>query len=363
MPDGIPETIVTQYLVDIAFYQAGLNIAEVKREGFAAVLARASTGYQGGTKDSEFATFKSQARRAGILFGAYHFLYPASVVSVEHQANVCASAIGDTDTIVMIDHEPDGSNAPTPAISTAVHFANAMRDKGYTVPLWYLPHWVWQRLGSPALPKNADLKLVSSSYVSGSGYASDLYPGDHGVGWDSYGGLTPVIWQFTDQAKVAGQLIDADGYRGSYADLKALFSPKGDDVPIYTSVSATNVKLTAGQNHNVAFTHAGVEGQWTPPNGKATAVGPGVFTGDITINVTLPAGAELHYRFVEADPDKNYAIVETHGPAEMRHGGGVDYGHDTTVSWVGNGLHLWVQLWCSHDVTIERVGAKVALFR
>ena len=354
---------MTEFLVDIAKYQAGLNIAEVKREGFSAVLARASTGYDGGTKDSQFASFKSQAKKAGIMFGAYHFLYPANSVSVDHQANVCASAVGDKSIPVMIDHEPDGSSAPTPSIDTAVNFAKAMRGKGYRVPLWYLPHWVWQdHLGSPSLPRDSGLSLVSSDYVSGSGYASTLYPGDNGAGWDAYGGLTPVIWQFTDQAEVAGQLIDADAFRGSYAELKNLFQEE-DDVPIYTSVSAQNVKLTAGDKHNVAFTSAGSEGQWSPPNGKATAVGPGVFTGDITIDVTLPEGAELHYRFVETDPDHNYKQTKTHGVAEIRHGAGTDYSHDTTVSEVGDGMHLWVQLWCSKNVTVDRVGAKVALFR
>ena len=354
---------MTLYLVDISTYQAGLSIAEVKREGFSAVLARASTGYNGGSKDDQFATFKSAAAKAGILFGAYHFLYPHGEVSIAHQASVCASAINDTSIPIMVDHEPDGSSAPVPSVSDAVDFANAMRDKGYTVRLWYLPHWVWQRLGSPTLPGGAGMRLVSSSYVSGSGYASDLYPGDNGAGWAAYGGLTPVIWQFTDAAKVAGQLVDADAYRGSYADLHALFTPEGSDVPIYTSVDAHNVKLTAGKSLNVSFTSAGAEGQWTPPNGKAVGVGPGVFTGDITISVTLPAGAEFHYRFVETDPDHDYAVTKTHGIAEIHHDGGTDFAHDTTVSWLDDGKHLWVQLWCDHAVTVGTVTAKVALFK
>lgn len=220
---------MTLFLVDISRYQAGLSIAEVKKEGFAAVLARASTGYEGGSKDAQFATFKSQAAKAGILFAAYHFLYPANQVSVAHQADVCAAAIGDTSIPVMIDHEPDGSGAPTPSVAAAVDFAGEMRDRGYTVPLWYLPHWVWSdHLHSPALPKTAGLQLVASSYVSGSGAASALYPGDSH--WPAtYGGLTPVIWQFTDAAKVAGQSVDANAYRGTQAELEALLSASTED--------------------------------------------------------------------------------------------------------------------------------------
>ena len=220
---------MTLYLVDISKYQAGLSIAEVKSEGFSAVLARSSTGYDGGSKGGQFATFSSQATTAGILVGAYHFLYPHGQVTIKHQADVCASAIGDTSIPVMVDHEPDGSGAPTPSVTDALDFANSMRSHGYRVPLWYLPHWVWQdHLGSPKLPTDTGMRLVSSDYVSGSGYASTLYPGDNGAGWDAYGGQTPVIWQFTDAAKVAGQLVDADAYKGSLSELTTLFTEEGE---------------------------------------------------------------------------------------------------------------------------------------
>lgn len=71
-------------------------------------------------------------------------------MTIKHQADVCASAIGDTSIPVMVDHEPDGSGAPTPSVTDALDFANSMRGHGYRVPPWYLPHGVWQdHLGSP----------------------------------------------------------------------------------------------------------------------------------------------------------------------------------------------------------------------
>ncbi|MFI5781977.1 hypothetical protein [Nocardia sp. NPDC051570] len=48
--------------------------------------------------------------------------------------------------------------------------------------------------------------LISSAYPDGTGYASQIYEnagGDSGTGWTSYGGATPVIWQFTDSANWA----------------------------------------------------------------------------------------------------------------------------------------------------------------
>lgn len=222
---------MTLYGIDVARYQSGMSLAKVKAEGFSWVEARASTGYLGGSVDTAFHGFKTSAASSGLLFVAYHFLYSSKRVSIAHQAAVCASAIGDTRCPVMIDHET-ADDTGTPTVADAVAFADAMRGKGYRVPLWYLPRWVWQRLGSPRLP-NTGMALVASSYVAGHGYASSLYPGA-GSWPGSYGGLRPTIWQFTDTAEVAGHSVDADAFEGTYAELQTLLDPasQGDDMPL-----------------------------------------------------------------------------------------------------------------------------------
>jgi hypothetical protein len=217
---------MTLFTIDIAFYQGGLDLAQVYREGFSAVMARCSTGYNGGSADSAFPNFRAQAKAVGGLFGGYHFLYPSYEVSIQHQADVCASALGNVAS-VMIDHEPDGSGAPIPSLSDALAFAKAMRQRGKLVGLEYLPHWVWQAMGSPSLAPlaAAGLELVSSNYVGAGGYAAAMYPGASGAGWASYGGLKPRLWQFTDGALVAGQRVDANAFEGSLAELTSYFTP------------------------------------------------------------------------------------------------------------------------------------------
>jgi hypothetical protein len=214
---------MTLYGIDIAKYQAGIGLAEVKKEGFTWVEARCSTGYKGQPIDPDFAGFKAAAKKAGLLFVAYHFLYPSHVTSIKEQAANCAKAVSDKTCPIMIDHEPDGQTAPIPSVADAVNFAAAMRGLGYYVPFWYLPHWVWQRLGSPHLPRT-NMSLIASSYVAGTGPASSLYPGKSH--WPApYGGVTPVIWQFTDQAEVAGRKVDADAFEGTVTQLKAYLTP------------------------------------------------------------------------------------------------------------------------------------------
>lgn len=231
---------MTLFTIDIAFYQGGLNIAQVYQEGFAAVMARCSTGYNGGSPDSAFPNFRAQAKTAGGLFGGYHFLYPSRLVSIAHQADVCAAALGSVPS-VMIDHEPDGSGAPIPSLADAIAFAQAMRARGKLCRLHYLPHWVWQAMGSPSLAPlaAAGLELVSSNYTGSGDFASNLYPGASGAGWASYGGLKPRLWQFTDGAIVAGQRVDANAFEGTLAQLATYFTSAPNPTPTPTPQNTT----------------------------------------------------------------------------------------------------------------------------
>lgn len=74
--------------------------------------------------------------------------------------------------------------------------------------------------------------LVASAYPGGRGYAGDLYAaagGDSGEGWTPYGNAQPLIWQFSNQASVAGMSVDTNAFRGNIDELTALIG--GDMTP------------------------------------------------------------------------------------------------------------------------------------
>lgn len=371
---------MTQFLIDIAFYQSGLDLSQVEREGFAAVIARASTGYRpsaashpGGSADPEFAAFKAAARRTNLLFAAYHYLYPSRVRSIEQQATVCAAAIGDTSVPVMIDHE-NGDGTGIPSKADAYAFRDAMRRRGYRVPLWYLPRgWIWSAMGSPNVA-DCGMQLVASNYIGKGSYASALYPGQAGAGWQSYGGMKPAIWQFTDGAKVAGKQVDANAFEGTRAELAALLTgttDQEDPEVYYTSVGAGRLTLRAGQVVNVQFTEgaANTGKFWgfnakTKGGGYSVGAGGRLFSGDVTVELdkALPAGVQIATRFVETDPKKNYAVSKAHPWGPLIPAGDGLQAHVATTSWVDPGKHLWVQLRASKDMTVSGVWAKVGLF-
>jgi GH25 family lysozyme M1 (1,4-beta-N-acetylmuramidase) len=184
---------VTIFLPDVSAHQRGLQL----EPGTVAVLAKATEGST--FADPAYSGFKAQAAKVGAVFGAYHFLWSGTPA----EAAWTFKHVGKTP--LMVDAE-------NPKVKTTVamilSFVAEYRKLGGVVHLVYLPHWYWQELGSPDLTPltKARLRLVSSSYATYS---------DSGPGWQPYGGVTPVQWQYTDQFGYGGQRVDFNAFRGT----------------------------------------------------------------------------------------------------------------------------------------------------
>lgn len=193
---------MTIFYPDVSHHQTGLTI----QPETPAVCAKATEGTS--VTDPAYSGFKSQAAAQGAFFFAYHWLHRGNT---DAQADHCRSIAGTTP--VMIDCE-DTSDVPT--VSDCAAFANALRSRGGVCTLAYLPHWYWQdHLGSPGLQPlaAAGLSLVSSNYTTYS---------DTGPGWEGYGGLSPVIWQYSDSHPYGDRTVDFNAYRGTSVQLRAL---------------------------------------------------------------------------------------------------------------------------------------------
>jgi lysozyme len=204
---------VTLYGIDVASYQAGLNLAEVKAESYDFIIAKATEG--SGYVDPSWTSFRDGANANGLILVAYHYV---NLDDAAAQAENLVSALGDISIPVMLDFE-DGSGD----LDNFWAVADAITAAGAHVALSYIPRWYWQEIGSPDLTGVPG--LVSSEYVDGTGFGSVLYPGDDSTFWAGYGGVDPVILQFTDSAEVAGQTVDADAFIGTADDLQQLLTP------------------------------------------------------------------------------------------------------------------------------------------
>lgn len=203
---------MTIFLADIASYQHGLSLASLRPDCIGVfVKVTEGTGYV----DPDYVGWRVNS--AGLLFGAYH--YDTTEDPAAQAAHIAAN-IGDKSIPLMFDVEKgSGDVAQTLAVAK---FAKSL---GLNPRLAYLPMWYWEQIGRPDLSgfAKAGLGLIASSYpTSRDGSPAHLYPGDNAAGWGSYGGATPVLYQFTDAADEGGQKIDMNAYRGTLTQLQAL---------------------------------------------------------------------------------------------------------------------------------------------
>lgn len=195
---------MTIFYPDVSGYQGNIDLA-----GVPAACAKATEG--SGYASPWYAAQEAEAARSGAFFFAYHFLHAGNGAA---QAAWCHSHAGGVP--LMLDFEPAAGSAPK--LADAVEFIRAYRKLGGTCWLAYLPHWYWQQLGSPDLGplRELGMLLVSSAYAAG-GYA-----GDHASGWQPYGGMSPVIWQYTASQALHGERVDFNAYRGTLEQLRSL---------------------------------------------------------------------------------------------------------------------------------------------
>lgn len=204
---------MTLFYPDLSNYQAGYKIPP----GTPAVVAKATEGTY--YLDSSFHDFQHQATVMGIPFSGYHFLKSES--TPEDQAQYYYNFAGKIPC--MLDVETEGGSRPT--VDQVVAFMEALQRLGGRVWGVYLPQWYWGDIGGDlGRLRTAGAVLISSYYVSYS---------DNGPGWNSYGGATPTIWQYTSSP------VDMNAFKGTPAELAAIIngSSSGAEVNLTDTIT------------------------------------------------------------------------------------------------------------------------------
>lgn len=196
--------------IDVSDFQGAFDMAALAAEGFDFVAIKAT---QGATwRGLDFTRDLAAAQGAGLLTWAYH--YQSTEPATVQVANI--HSMVPTSVPVALDVET-GSGG----LDITRDIIAGLRSIGYAVPLLYLPQWYWQQLNRPDL--SGLPPLWSSKYPStAAGAASALYQNVPSSYWSGYGGLTVMVLQFTDNAAVAGQHVDASAFGGTRAQLAGL---------------------------------------------------------------------------------------------------------------------------------------------
>jgi len=215
---------VVLFGIDVSHHQGTtLNFMALRQAGVEFAFLKATEG--GSFVDSRFQTNLRNARAAGMLVGAYHYVRESTTVEAQRDH---VRRVVPLDVPVVLDVE-----AGSGTVEHARRLVLALRRIGYHVPLLYLPRWYWQELRQPDL--SGLPPLWSSRYPDN--VIDDLVdefarvPAHY---WNGYGGLDVAVLQFTSSARIAGHApLDANAFRGTRPQLAELLgydAPREDPV-------------------------------------------------------------------------------------------------------------------------------------
>lgn len=177
---------------------------------FAFIKSSEGTGF----KDGRFTQHVANARVAGCLVAAYHYVRGGDV---QGQFDNIRSMV-PTDIPVILDVE-DGAGS----VDSIKQLAAKLRAAGYAVPLTYFPRWYWNSIGQPDLSGLAPLWL--SWYPDYKPRPREqAYAMVPGSGKQPFGGIdsAPVI-QFTSTP------FDQNAFDGTRDQLAALLGSRQEE--------------------------------------------------------------------------------------------------------------------------------------
>jgi lysozyme len=198
-------------VIDVSHHNGTVDFVKVKEAGIAGVIHKATQGSK--NVDPTYASRRTAALDAGLLWGAYHFGTGSDgLTQAEHFLEVVKP---DASTLLVLDFEgnPQG---PSMSLEEARAFVTHVESVTGRFPGFYSGHYVKELLGSNKDP------LLSKCWF-----------------WLAQYGPTPVVpanwptwtmWQYTDGAvgmaphQVNGiGHCDRDTFHGDLAELRTLW--------------------------------------------------------------------------------------------------------------------------------------------
>jgi lysozyme len=192
--------------IDVSYYQQTIDWPRVKTAGIQFAFIRLSDGAT--LKDPMFATNWVEARRAGILRGAYQYFRPDQNVAAQADLMIAAMRGRAADDLPpVIDVEVDaGLGAAVVAERAAAWIARVRAGLGVE-PIVYTGSDLWRARGADPLGSQP---LWIAHYTQG----CPTLP----AAWDRW-----TFWQHTDHGAVPGieGAVDLDRFSGTLGELRA----------------------------------------------------------------------------------------------------------------------------------------------
>lgn len=214
----------TIFGVDVSEHQNGMSLKRAAAEGIRFAIIRTTDGTY---RDRTYRSHVDDARSAGLILAAYHYLRnPSEGSTIRQQVDASLAVMGEHHRLPMwLDCETDAGLHPNHIREAKRLFERAgIRVIGcYS----YVPWWERRVVGGEPDSHEFGAFWVAAYGNNPHGAPRAIYPGDGHRQW-SYpvGNQLPVMWQFGSNAAVAGYSVDINAFRGGENALEELFTGK-----------------------------------------------------------------------------------------------------------------------------------------
>ena len=234
-------------LIDVSTWNGNIDWDKVYKSGVRYAMIRSSFGIENPNQvDNKFVRNITNAQRAGVKCGIYHYSYAKSAAEAKKEAEFCLKTIKGykIDLPVAFDIEDSsqtnlGKDALT---SIVIAFCDRIKSAGYTPMLYCNPSWL-----NSYLHKD---KLIGKY---------DLWLAHWGVSSPSY---DCAIWQYSENGSVPGVSgsVDMNWIFKDYTSTKPATakpvtkpsSVKKTDYSVkVTAQAGLNVRKGAGTNYSI----------------------------------------------------------------------------------------------------------------
>jgi len=247
--------------VDVSVYEPNVDWRALRTQGFKFALIRAtsSTGYV----DPKFAEHWAGAHEAGILRGAYHYLFGGQDAKkqAELYINTVGSDKGELPPIVDLEDAYNENVSNGNLIRTCKTFLDIVeREFGRTPMIYSRRTYLEPRLSvqgkAPSWAKDYDLWVAQYPFEFDPARMPNVNMPQQPNGWKDW-----KFWQYSESAIVEGVTdeinrptrIDLNWFRGTEAELYAFAKVQPAEEQTYTVKSGDTFKGIA-ESHGLSLT-------------------------------------------------------------------------------------------------------------
>ena len=234
-------------LIDVSTWNGNIDWDKVYKSGVRYAMIRSSFGIENPNQvDNKFVRNITNAQRAGVKCGIYHYSYAKSAAEAKKEAEFCLKTIKGykIDLPVAFDIEDSSQThlGKDTLTSIVIAFCDRIKSAGYRPMLYCNPNWLCNYLHKDKLINKYDIWLAN-----------------WGVSAPSY---NCAIWQYSENGSVPGisGSVDMNWIFKDYTSTKPATtkpvtkpsSVKKTDYSVkVTAKAGLNVRKGAGTNYNI----------------------------------------------------------------------------------------------------------------